>query len=138
MAAPNQGPTYFCRGSEAGALYGGKLGRLLEKDGCVEGGASYNFRPGNHPCCKACRKLVDPEYPKGNGAWFLLEVDTVKTLHADANFEDEANHEDWLQSQSSSSARRRSRSPPGLAAVGHMKVKDCSAEQLMLWIRAMR
>jgi hypothetical protein len=111
MAAPNMGPVYYCRGADVGALYGGSLGRLLEQKGCEEGGATHFFRQAKHPCCRACRKLVDAECPKGNGAWFMLDVDKIKIFHAEANIEDEAAHAQWESSHASSSARPRSRSP---------------------------
>ena len=141
MAGPNQGPVYYCRGAESGALYGGSIGRLLENEGCVEGGASYNFRQHNHPCCKACRKLVDPEYPKGNGAWFMLEVGEVRNLHADANVKDETAHAQWSATTPATSSARRSRSPIirplSTSEIGNRQVKDCTVEHLMRYIRSM-
>lgn len=139
MSEPNESVTYYCRGRAVGVVFGGHLGRMLEQQGCKDGTNQYNFRKWDHPLCKSCRKLVDPSYSKGNGAWFMLEEGDVKELHDEANEEDEEAHRQW---SAGSSSRRRSRSPMRRAEqttveqIGWLRVKDCTVEQLMRYIRS--
>jgi len=136
MAGPNMTPTFYCRAEVVGEAFGGALGRLLSTEGCKMAGPF--LREGKHVLCKPCRRLIDPEQPSGKGAWFIMENKTVKQLYEWANAEDEEAWNNW--NKSSGSSRPRSRSPIlTLTApqIGSRRVSECSAEQLMLYIRSM-
>ena len=107
-----QPATYYCRGKQIGELIGGTLGAKLKAQGCTEGGDTYNFRQGNHPCCKACRKIIDPTFPKGNGAWWLLDNHAVMSFFTWANAEDEEAHVTWVQSKKDEVDKEEDDKPP--------------------------